>query len=243
MAQFHSLAHRIREPEDIDDPALDTAGLHGALHGLTTINLLSASAGLVWKPIARLARQSGGRQLRVLDIATGAGDVPRALWKKAARAGFSLEIHGIDISARAIEFARERAAACGAQLTFSQRDALAEPLPTDYDVVMCSLFLHHLDEEPAVQLLRVMAAAARKLVLVNDLRRGWYGLLLAHFAGLCLTRSPVVRVDAVRSVRAAFTLAEARDLAAAAGLAGATVSRRWPARYLLSWQGPEYSLT
>ena len=105
---------------------------------------------------------------------------------------------------------------------------------------MCSLFLHHLDEEPAAQLLRVMAAAARRLVLVNDLRRGWDGLLLAHFAGLCLTRSPVVRVDAVRSVRAAFTLAEARRLAATAGLAGASVSRRWPARFLLTWQRPAH---
>ena len=110
---FRSLAHRVREPEDIDDPALDTACLHGALHGLTTINFLSASAGLVWKPIARLARQASKR-LRVLDIATGAGDVPRGLWRRAQRAGLPLEIHGIDISERAIEFARQRAAACGA---------------------------------------------------------------------------------------------------------------------------------
>jgi hypothetical protein len=83
-----------------------------------------------------------------------------------------------------------------------------------------------------------MGGATRHLILVNDLCRSHWGLALAHFAGRVLTRSPVVRVDAVRSVRAAFTLAEVRALAAAAGLQGAQLARRWPARYLLSWQRP-----
>jgi hypothetical protein len=81
-----------------------------------------------------------------------------------------------------------------------------------------------------------MADAAERLVLINDLRRHPWGLFLAHFAGNVLSRSPVVRVDAVRSVRAAFTLEEARALAADAGISGAVVSRRWPCRYLLSWR-------
>jgi len=46
----------------------------------------------------------------------------------------------------------------------------------------------------------------------------------------------VVHVDAVKSVRAAFTMTELGEMAARAGLAGATIARRWPARMLLSWQ-------
>ncbi|MEX2176198.1 MAG: methyltransferase domain-containing protein [Pirellulaceae bacterium] len=230
------LHRRQREAEEIDDPALETARLHGALHGLTTINLLSASAGILWPPLRRLARRLKVRRLRVLDIASGAGDVPIRLWKKARRAGLALDIHGLDISERALDFARQRAAAAGAPLTFARHDALSEKLPAGYDAIVSSLFLHHLDEQPAVRLLRAMAGATERLVLVNDLRRNLPGLWLAHFAGRCLTRSDVVRVDAVRSVRAAYTMAEARDLAAAAGLDGATLARRWPCRFLLSWQ-------
>ena len=55
-------------------------------------------------------------------------------------------------------------------------------------------------------------------------------------AGHLLTRSPVVRVDAVRSVRAAFTMAEVQAMSLVAGLNGATISRRWPCRYLLAWR-------
>jgi SAM-dependent methyltransferase len=237
MPLLSTLAHRVRESEDIDDPGLETDRLYGALGGISTINLVSASSWIVWRPIARLARQLGRDRLRVLDIATGAGDIPRALVRRSQRKGLRLEIHGVDISERALDYARQHSPA-GAGLQFSRLDALAEPLPPGYDVIVSSLFLHHLDDEPAVTLLRKMAAATNYLVLVNDLRRGWGGLVLACLAGRLLTRSPVVRVDAVRSVRAAFTLAEARHTAAEAGLEGAVVSRRWPCRFLLHWQKP-----
>jgi hypothetical protein len=106
------------------------------------------------------------------------------------------------------------------------------------DVVMCSLFLHHLAEPAAISLLANMARAAHRLVLVNDLARGRLGFLLAWTTARVLTRSKMVHVDAPRSVQGAFTLAEARVLAERAGLAGATVRGRWPCRFLLQWQRP-----
>lgn len=233
---FRSLQKRVLEPEDIDNPELATDQLFGALRGLTTINRLSASAGILWPAIRRLALQAGARPLRILDLATGAGDVPLALWWKARRARLNVEIHGADISERAIAFAAARAKNAQAALSFSRLDVFQESLLQGFDVVMCSLFLHHLTDDQASELLRRMAAAAGQMVLVNDLRRSTFGLALAHFAGRVLTRSPIVRVDAVRSVRAAFTIPEARQLAHSAGLAGATISRRWPCRFLLAWQ-------
>jgi len=175
-------------------------------------------------------------RLRVLDIATGAGDVPCVLWRKAERTGLKLEIHGIDFSPRSIEFARQRAEQAKTPVTFECRDALAGNLPAEYDVVMCSLFLHHLSTEEATILLRRMAAATRQIVLVSDLRRGWYGLALAYVASRVLTRCEVVHTDAVRSVRAAFTIAELQGMAAEASLEGAKIVSRWPARMLLTWR-------
>ena len=53
---------------------------------------------------------------------------------------------------------------------------LREALPSSYEVLCCSLFLHHLDESDAISLLRRMAAAAQNLVLVDDLVRGYSGI-------------------------------------------------------------------
>jgi 2-polyprenyl-3-methyl-5-hydroxy-6-metoxy-1,4-benzoquinol methylase len=154
----------------------------------------------------------------------------------ARRAGVHLEIHGLDASPRAVEFAARRAAAEQAAIHFSVLDVLTGPLPGGFDVVTCSLFLHHLAEEQGVLLLQAMAKATQHIVLVNDLRRCGSGLALAHLAAWTLTGSGVVRVDGARSVRAAFTVVEAAALARAAGLKGAIVERRWPFRFLLSWQ-------
>ena len=231
-----AFSSRVLEPEIMDDPGLEAHRHRAALRALTRINALSASAAILWGPLARLARRLGRDRLRVLDIATGAGDIPIRLWQKAQRSGLKLEIQGIDVSDRALDFARERAAAAQAPLAFTRLDALTEPLPAGFDVVVSSLFLHHLTNDQAAALLRSMAAAAGRMVLVNDLRRGWECWLLAQAAVRVLSRSEVVHYDGPQSVRAAFSLGEIEALAAQAGLPGATVRRRWPCRFLLSWQ-------
>lgn len=231
-----NLRQRVMEPEDIDDPALEKEQLFGALRGLTTINFLSASAGSVWQPMVRLAREKKQDRLRILDVATGGGDIPLALWRKAKRIGLRVEVLGVDISERVLEFAARQCASCGSDVRFEQRDVLRDGLPEGFDVIVSSLFLHHLTNDQAGQLLGAAASATRHLVLINDLRRGRYGLTLAYFAGQILSSSPVVRVDAIRSVRAAFTMHEALTLAEANGMKGATVHTRWPARYLLQWR-------
>jgi 2-polyprenyl-3-methyl-5-hydroxy-6-metoxy-1,4-benzoquinol methylase len=236
MFSLFGLHDRVLEPEDMDDPALATDRLHGALTGLTRLNFASNSARIIWQPIRQFTRELQTDRLRILDIATGAGDVPIALWHRARRAGLQLDIHGIDFSQRSVEFARRRAEQAKTSVTFECRNALTDELPSDFDVVMCSLFLHHLNNQDAVTVLRRMAAATRRVMLVSDLRRNPFGLFLAFAAGHLLSRSPVVHRDAVRSVRAAFTTSELAHMAEQAALAGSSITRRWPARMLLTWQ-------
>jgi 2-polyprenyl-3-methyl-5-hydroxy-6-metoxy-1,4-benzoquinol methylase len=231
------LRHRHRQPEIMDEPGLDPGRHVLALQGLERINRWSGSSRIIWPAVRDLAREKR-RPLRLLDVATGAGDLPVALWRKARRAGLSLAVEGCDRSPQALAYARQRAEARGAAVRFFPWDALAGPCPDGYDVIISSLFLHHLDEEQAVRLLSNMAASAGSMVMVNDLRRSAAGFVLAYIGTRLLSRSDVVHVDGPRSVEAAFTPEEARRLAERAGLAGATVTRRWPCRFLLRWRRP-----
>src|SRR5581483_9493076 len=212
-------------------PGLDPAEHRAALAALARINRLSRSADVLWPEIAKLAR-AAGRPLRVLDVATGSGDVPARLWAKARRAGVALELAGCDVSPTAVAEANRRA---GAAVRFFTHDVIRDPLPTGYDVVTCSLFLHHLSDDDAAAVLRRMGDAAGRLVLVNDLARSRFNFLAVWLACRLTTRSRVVRFDGPASVRSAFTPAEALALAGRAGLTGATVLHRFPCRFLLSW--------
>jgi 2-polyprenyl-3-methyl-5-hydroxy-6-metoxy-1,4-benzoquinol methylase len=230
------LRERRRLPEFMDDPHLAPQAHAQALRGLERINWWSHSARILWPPIRRLLRASDGKTLRILDIASGAGDLPIGLWRKARVAGHDVEVEGWDIHAGAVAYARESAHRKGASVRFLQRDALGVLDADRYDVVMCSLFLHHLSRDQAVELLRRMGCWATRLVLVNDLRRSAFGLVLAHVATRVLSASEIVHTDGPRSVAAAFSLEEIRLLAREAGQEAATIARRWPFRFLLSWE-------
>jgi 2-polyprenyl-3-methyl-5-hydroxy-6-metoxy-1,4-benzoquinol methylase len=229
------LSQRRLQPEIMDQPGLDPGQHRQALHGLRRINFWSGSAGILWRPLSVLAREVAPRPLRVLDLASGGGDVPIRLWHKARRAGLNLSLEGCDVSPVAVEFATEQARQRGAGIRFFVADTLSDSFSVGYDVIVNSLFLHHLREEVAVSLLR-KAGQAAPAVLVNDLRRSWTGLLAARVVTRLLSLSHVVHVDGPRSVEGAYTMEEVRHLAECAGLHGATIQPRWPYRFLLSWR-------
>jgi 2-polyprenyl-3-methyl-5-hydroxy-6-metoxy-1,4-benzoquinol methylase len=226
---------RFRQAELMDEPGLDPGEHVRALRGLGRVNGISRISSTLWSPIARLAFERGGAPVRVLDLATGGGDIPIALARRAARACLNVQIDGCDLRVQAVRYAQQQAESCGAHVKFFALDALADPLPTGYDVVCCSLFLHHQDEPSAINLLGRMAAATSALVLVDDLIRSRLGYLLALVGCRLLTGSVVVHFDGPASVAAAFTPGEALALAAKAGLSGASITRHWPQRFLLSW--------
>ena len=231
MAFLSHLRTRERIPELMDDPAIDPAEHRRALAALARINRVTNSAGLLWPAIGRLAGQLG-RTVRVLDVATGSGDVPAGLLARAKRARLQLEVAGCDVSPTAIEEARRARPG----IEFFVHDALRHTLPTGFDVVTCSLFLHHLSIDDALALLTNLENATRHLVLVNDLARSRFNFVAVWLACQLLTRSRVVRFDGPASVRSAFTPREAQALAAHAGLDGAIVRKHFPARYLLTWE-------
>lgn len=227
------------EPELMDDPGLDDRRHRVALRALARLNVLSQAHEPVWQAIEPLL--GDGRTLRLLDVATGSGDVPVRIGVMARKAGCSLEVAGCDKSPVAVGAAKERAAAAGVSARFFTCDVLGEPLERGHDVVTCSLFLHHLDEAGIVALLRSMGEAAGAMVVACDLRRTVRGLLLAAWASRLTTMSHIVHTDAVLSARAALTIEELRELAVRAGLEGAQVHRAWPSRMVLVWRRQEHT--
>ncbi len=231
------IRERRRTTELMDQPELDPEEHVAALNGLRRINFVSRSAAILWPSIENEARALRPTPLRVLDLACGGGDNALAISQLARRESLDVEVHGCDISHTAIAEARRSAKSLRFDPnTFFQLDVLRQPLPAGFHVITCSLFLHHLSQEDASELIRKMAGATERLVLISDLRRTWTGLGLAWAGSRLLTRSPIVRTDAVRSVSAAYAENEIATLAAQNGLDSSVITQHWPQRWLLWWR-------
>lgn len=231
------LKTRERLPELMDDPELDPDLHQAALRGLQRVNVLSRSAAILWPEILKTACRLTTRPLRILDIASGGGDVAVSIGRRCWASGIEAEVEGWDISPLAVQRATEHAVRQRANnVRFTVQDVLQDPPRQQFDVVMCSLFLHHLDLSDAQQLLHAMRQLAVHQVLINDLRRTRAGYVLAWLGCRLLTRSPIVHTDGPLSVRAAFSLEEVNSLADECGLANARLTTHWPQRFLLSWR-------
>lgn len=238
-------ARRSFVAEWMDQPDLDERMHRQALLALDRMNAVSRTATQVWGEILkRLAsinqRSHGGpapppAEYSVLDVACGSAGLLIGLWKRASRAGIRLRLAGCDISATALALAREQAEMQGAGIDLEQIDVTRQPFSRRYDFVISSLFLHHLTDEQAMELVQRMADAARLAVIVSDLRRTRLGYAYAWLGTRLLSRSTVAHFDGPRSVARAFTTQEAQRIAEQAGLTNAAVKKRWPQRFLLHW--------
>ncbi|MEM9657264.1 MAG: methyltransferase domain-containing protein [Planctomycetota bacterium] len=226
------LKERLLLPERMDDPTLVESEHIHALRGLRRLNCWTGNAKAAWSPIRDLAATQATQPLTLLDVATGAGDVPCRLLRYALSSGVPLEVHACDASRRALDFARH-SFPTESTIRLFQLDVVAEPIPNRYDVVMCTTFLHHLSRDDALVTLRKMRNAARKRVVVVDLERAAVNWLQVWLGCQLLTRSRVVHFDGPQSVRAAFTMDEIWRLANHAGFSALRIHRQWPCRFVL----------
>jgi 2-polyprenyl-3-methyl-5-hydroxy-6-metoxy-1,4-benzoquinol methylase len=230
-----NLAVRDRQPELMDQPGLSEEVHRNALRGLARVNQLSFSARSIWRPIVAEIRKHPRREWRLLDVACGSGDVPLTLARYANSQQISLHVAGCDMSDTAVTQASIRANAAGVAAEYFVRDVINEALPDGYDFITCSLFLHHLEVEDVITLLKAIGRSAGTLGVISDLRRTELGYLLAAVGVRLLSRSRIVHIDGPLSVRGAFSTDEARSIADAAGLNGrANIRHVWPQRFLMT---------
>ena len=218
MRRLLALDARSDAAELLDSGRLSLAEVEANLVDLARLNRLPGGTDASAHGIARLV---GSRTAaRVLDVGTGAGDMPLAF----ARRGW--HVVATDVNPHVLRIARARLADVAA-VEVIEGDVLALPLgDASVDVAHCSLLLHHLPPESAVAALRELRRVARHGVVVNDLRRGLLPLAATWVSVTALCRSPITGVDGMASARRAYTIAELDGLLAEAGL---TVRWRSPA--------------
>ncbi|HEX3420186.1 MAG TPA: methyltransferase domain-containing protein, partial [Candidatus Udaeobacter sp.] len=157
-----------------------------------------------------------GAQMRVVDLATGSGDIPRLLVNHARAIGARIEIDAVDQQAATLEIARTLSTEYP-EISFHAANVLQWDCAQRYDMALCSLVVHHFGDDDAVKLLRRCRELSRRFVLVSDLRRGFLLQAGVYMLTGLIFREPMTRFDARLSAERAFSFGEMRELAIQAG--------------------------
>jgi SAM-dependent methyltransferase len=217
--------------ELLDDPAADPALAAESLRNITRANRWFGGAAAVRFGLGRaLDGMARGITVSLLDIGTGAGDLPGAARRWAERRGLRLVPVGLERSRVAATLAHRAGVPCAV--------ACAGVPPVgdkSVDVVLVSQLVHHLDAGSAVRLLRTCDRLARRAVIVTDLRRGTLGRLAFWVGARALRFDPVTVADGMTSIRRGYTTSELRALLARAGVRG-VVTRRPGYRLVAVWR-------
>jgi len=196
--------------EMMDRPQPVSAELEQDLKRIRQLNRWFGSYRLVLSFIRRWIEP--GAQMRIVDLATGSGDIPRLIADYARRIGARVEIDALDRQAATLEIATKLSAGYS-EISYRETDILEWDSVEAYDIVLCTLALHHFSDEDAVRLLRRCRELSRKFVLVSDLRRGFLLKAGVYLLTTVIFREPMMRYDARLSAARAFSFSEMQTLA------------------------------
>ena len=226
---------RMAGAELMDEPAQDRAELARSLDDLRAVNRWLGGTRVILHHLADLVARHPRDAYRILDVATGSGDIPLEIARWARGEDVQVRVVATDNHATTLAFAREHTAAEPA-VQVEAADALRLPYADGaFDFVLLSTALHHFDDErDCIRVLREMHRVSRVALVVNDLARSRTALLGARLlAATFWRRHPVTRHDGPLSVRRSFTPDELRTLAARAGFADGRVKAHFPFRLSL----------
>jgi ubiquinone/menaquinone biosynthesis C-methylase UbiE len=229
MPFFPPLARAAGVLEIIDGPPVPFKDMACCLTDISRVNGLFGGRMVTMVHVKRLlAAWPAHRLVTVLDVGTGAGDIPRELVRWARREGRRIRIFALDRDPATLQIAATLVRDYP-EITFLRGDALRLPIRAgSVDLTISALTLHHLEPDAGVRYLAEMDRAARLGFVVNDLVRSrvahWVVWLITRF----ITRGAISRHDGPLSVKRSYTPGEVSGLCEQAGLKDVDVVHHWP---------------
>ena len=177
--------YRSQAPEIMDDFDLEGETLKDALDKIANINKLLGGNAITLNGVKTLLKgwpETTGT-IRILDVGCGNGDMLRTIADDARQSGFACELTGMDANAYTINYAQQRSASYP-EISYHCAD-IFEALDgkETYDIILCTLTLHHFKDEDILTLLQGFSKHSRLGFVINDLHRSAIAYYL--FKALC----------------------------------------------------------
>jgi SAM-dependent methyltransferase len=212
---FSHRADLIKFPELMDQPC-NRDEMRACLRDLARVNrwFRAYRPTLNWLESLNLR---GRGTIRILDVGCGYGDTLRRVEQWAHGRGIAVELIGLDLNPDITAIAAE-ATPAKSGIRWVSGDVFDYPVDRPVDVVISSLFTHHLADPDVVRFVRWMEQHARVGWFVNDLSRAPIPYHLFGWFARVMRLHPFVQHDGPVSIARAFRPEDWRRLCAQAGL-------------------------
>ena len=222
--------YRSREIEIMDDLDMSGEMLITSLDQLETINKWLGGNRLTLDGIKKmLADKPRDQTYSIVDLGCGHGDMLRKIADYGKENGYKFELLGIDANQATIEYGISLSKKYD-NIKYAKQNVIEDKLTIDkYDIALCTLFLHHFEDEIAVTLIRKLLNKSRIGVVVNDLHRH----PIPYYLFKMLTTvfgNEMVRSDGLLSITKAFKRADLENFADKVGYQN-SIQWRWAFRY------------
>lgn len=219
--------------EWMDEPC-SYEDFRACLRDLAQVNRMT----LAYRPTLRWLERavaSAEGPVHIVDVGCGGGDMLRAIGAWAGRRGVAVRLTGIDLNPYAARAARELEVS-GSGIEWITGDAFSYTPAVPIDVVVSSLFTHHLPDREIVAFLQWMERVAHRGWFINDLHRERLPYLGFQVLAAVMRWHRFVRHDGPVSFRRAFRHADWQHYLADAGLesSGVELETFRPARLCVS---------
>lgn len=204
-------SQRSNQQELLDADTIPQRALFRNLYELERINTLLGGHAVTIKGLKEL-RLEKDRMYSILDIGSGGGDTLKHIAKWARSNRYQFELTGVDLKADCIQYARKYCRKFR-EITFVQDDYRnIASMDQEYDIIITSLFCHHLNDEELAALFAWGTTHAKVGFIMNDLHRNpfaYYGITLLT---KLFSKSYLVKNDAKLSVLRGFSKRELLNL-------------------------------
>lgn len=224
-------SERSEAPEIMDDFSMEGEILRDALDKIAGINRLLGGNKVTLQGVKQLLQKASAGEIRILDVGCGNGDMLRTLAGFAFEKQLKFQLTGIDANAFTISHARQLSENYE-NINFLCVDIFEEILlEKEYDLILCTLTLHHFKDEEILKLLKGFKEKARLGIVINDLQRSAIPYYL--FIALCFVfrLNSMSKDDGLVSILRGFKKEDLQRYSNQLNFKNTSIRWKWAFRY------------
>jgi 2-polyprenyl-3-methyl-5-hydroxy-6-metoxy-1,4-benzoquinol methylase len=224
--------YRTEKPEIMDDFTMEGEVLRGALDQIAKINQLLGGNKLTLRGITDLMTSiPKSRIITIVDVGCGNGDMLRTIADYGLKNGFEFKLIGIDANAFTVNHARKLSKNYS-NIIYKSGDVFDKPFAElKYDIVLCTLTLHHFKEEEIMKLMRIFDANSSIGIVINDLQRSAIAYRLFQLLCFVFRLNDMSREDGLTSILRGFKKEELIRFSEKLNFKKYTIQWKWAFRY------------